>query len=247
VFKNIKSQLILFLILFSGFFIFKERDFYFLYSLVLSTGSCVLFDTCFKFLKEKKFIITSSSVITGLILGIVLASDQQWWTYFLAALASIGSKNFIRIKGNHLFNPAAFGIVFAILLFGANTQWKGTFIWYILAPIGLYFINKIKKLELLTSYFLVAFVLFFVEALLHKTPILNILWMFNYFFIFIMLIEPKTTPIKRVEKILFGACAAIAIFVFSEIGLPCDVELSALLVLNLIYGISRTFKQGDKL
>jgi Na+-translocating ferredoxin:NAD+ oxidoreductase RnfD subunit len=57
-----------------------------------------------------------------------------------------------------------------------------------------------------------------------------------------MLIEPKTTPVHSSGKYLFGAGAAILIFIFTEMGIEVDAELLSLLVMN---GISVFFhKKG---
>lgn len=55
----------------------------------------------------------------------------------------------------------------------------------------------------------------------------------SYFYIFVMLIEPKTTPTRPLPKFIFGALTAVLIFIFSEIGVRFDAELATLLILNL--------------
>ena len=57
---------------------------------------------------------------------------------------------------------------------------------------------------------------------------------FNYFFIFIMLIEPKTTPPTRWPKIVFGAGTALLVFLLTEGGFRYEPELFALLLLNAL-------------
>ena len=55
----------------------------------------------------------------------------------------------------------------------------------------------------------------------------------SYFFIFIMLIEPKTTPLRPKGKVIFGVAVAALIFILTQLGVRFDVELSSLLALNL--------------
>jgi len=55
-----------------------------------------------------------SAIITGLSLTLLLRADSLW-VHPLGAFAAIASKSVIRIRGKHLFNPATFGIIFAIL------------------------------------------------------------------------------------------------------------------------------------
>ena len=48
-----------------------------------------------------------------------------------------------------------------------------------------------------------------------------------------MIIEPKTTPVKKLIKYLFGAGIAALIFILTEIGVSFDIELFSLLALNV--------------
>jgi Na+-translocating ferredoxin:NAD+ oxidoreductase RnfD subunit len=65
-------------------------------------------------------------------------------------------------------------------------------------------------------------------------PLRHILGYLSYFYIFIMIIEPKTSPVKPGGQIIFGAGIAILIFILTEFGVKFDVELFSLLVLNIM-------------
>jgi enediyne biosynthesis protein E5 len=56
-----------------------------------------------------------SAIITGLSLTLLLRADNLW-VHPIAACVAILSKSFIRPRGKHLFNPATFGIIFAMLM-----------------------------------------------------------------------------------------------------------------------------------
>ena len=56
-----------------------------------------------------------SAIITGLSLTLLLRADNLW-VHPIAAAVAISSKSLIRIRGKHLFNPATFGIIFAMLM-----------------------------------------------------------------------------------------------------------------------------------
>jgi Na+-translocating ferredoxin:NAD+ oxidoreductase RnfD subunit len=230
---SVKSQLILFLGLLAASLAFIGKDALFVFSISLALISAVLIDAVFSYLKDKKLTISESAIISGLIIGFVLASDSRWWVIFAASLLAISSKYLVRINKKHIFNPAAFGIFLSILLFKADTQWKGAYLWYIIIPAGTYFIYKIRKVELVASYLVAALGLFAIQALLQNTPLGNIFGYLSYFYIFIMLIEPKTTPLKPKGKIIFGISVAVVIFILTEAGISFDVELAALLLLNM--------------
>jgi Na+-translocating ferredoxin:NAD+ oxidoreductase RnfD subunit len=230
---SIKTQLILFLIAFGLYVSFLDKNLWFFRAATLTVITALAADTFFAYLKDHKFIITDSSAISGLIIALVLASDNKWWILASASLFAICSKNLIRFNRRQVFNPAAFGIFLSIILFGTVTEWKGAYLWYLLVPFGFYFVNKIKRLEVLSGYLLVTFVLFGVQAFVQKQSLIYVFGYLSYFYIFIMLIEPKTTPARPLAKFIFGALAAAIIFILSEIGVTFDAELAALLIANV--------------
>ena len=56
-----------------------------------------------------------SAIITGLSLTLLLRADNLW-VHPMAAAVAISSKSLIRVRGKHLFNPATFGVIFAMLM-----------------------------------------------------------------------------------------------------------------------------------
>jgi len=231
--KSIKTQCIIFLAGFVIYLSFKDRDAAFLFTTFISVISAIAVESVILFFKDKKISVSDSSIISGLIIGYILSPDNPWWIFILAAVLAICSKHLIQIKKKHLFNPAALGIFLVVFLFNASTQWKGTYLWYILLPFGLYFAYRIQKQEVLIGYGITALSLFGIQAILQKAPLLNIFGYLSYFYIFIMMIEPKTTPVKQLGKLIFGIGVAVLIFVLTEAGVRFDAELSSLLVLNL--------------
>lgn len=236
--KSVKVQLSIFLILFALYLSFIGKDALFLLSLGVSIIAAIAADSIITYLKSKKIIITESSVVSGLIIGYVISSGEAWWVTALTSIFAILSKHLIRVKARHIFNPAAFGILISAFLLGASTEWKGAYLWYIIVPFGIYVSFKIKKLELAVSYFAASLILFGGQAVIQAVPVFNIFGYLNYFFIFIMLVEPMTTPMTMPGKIIFGSSAGVLIFVLYAIGIK-ETELLALACLNLWYGISK--------
>ncbi len=230
---SIKTQVILFLSVFAFFHAVKDRDALFFFKTMIAVVSAALCEAGWVFLKERKLRLTESSIISGLIIGFVLFRSQPWWVFSFAAFLAITSKYVFRVNNKHVFNPAAFGIFMAIILLRAQTQWQGTYDWYILAPAGLYAIIKIRKLELLLGYGLATLVLFGAQAIGQKVPVFNVFGYLSYFYIFVMIVEPRTTPVKPRAKWIFGASLAALIFVLTGIGVKFDVELASLLIMNM--------------
>lgn len=233
--KSVKTQLILYLACFAVFLAVKDRDAVFLTSTIIAVISAIAIESLILFVKTKAFRITESSIISGLIIGYVLSSYNALWIFILASAFAISSKHFIRLNKKHLFNPAAFGIFLSVILFGADTQWKGTYLWYILLPFGLYFVYKIKKIEITSGYIVVTLMLFAIPAVLQGAPLRNIFGYLNYFYIFVMVVEPKTSPFVFTGKVLFGIVVSVISFVMYKLNLPFDADLPALLMGNLIF------------
>ncbi|MFA5300766.1 MAG: RnfABCDGE type electron transport complex subunit D [Lutibacter sp.] len=231
--KSIKTQLIIYLICFALFLAVKDQDWRFLFVILIAVISAVAIEACLSYFKTKILQISESAIITGLIIGFVLSSDGQWWKFMLASFVAIISKYLIGFKKKHIFNPAAFGIFFTIIFLGAFTQWRGTYAWYILIPFGFYFAFKLKKIEVAIGYIIVSLVLFVAQAFLQKIHLGNIFGYFSYFYIFVMVVEPKTTPLKPLGKYIFGGAVAVLIFVLTETGVGFDVELLSLLAINV--------------
>lgn len=233
-FKSIKIQLNLFLATFALFLFLREPAFSIVAGLFFAVLFSVLTEGVILYVKTKKIQITASAITSGLILGLVFSSESPWWMFLTLAILTIGLKHLVRFHGKNLFNPATLGIFLVVLLLKGYTEWKGAYVWYVLVPAGLYLVYKIKKMELALGYFLTSLLLFIPQALKQGTPILEIFGYFNYFFIFIMMIEPKTTPAQRWPKFLFGAGVALLVFLLTEWSFRYEPELFALLILNAL-------------
>jgi len=232
-FKSIKTQLILYLTCFAIFLAIKDRNAVFLITIIIAVISSLAVESILLYLKTKVFQISESSIITGLIVGYVLSSDEGWLRFVLASSLAILSKHLIRFQKKHIFNPAALGIFLTLIIFGASTQWKGTYLWYILLPFGFYFIYKTRKIEIIIGYAVISLALFGTQAVLEKVPLWHIFGYLSYFYILVMVIEPKTTPIKPWGKYFFGAGVAGLIFILTGLGVKFDAELFSLLIMNI--------------
>ncbi len=203
-----------------------------MFTMLVAVASALVIEALVYNLKTKRLQITESAIITGLIIGYVLSSDEAWWKFVFASSIAILSKYLLRFRKKHIFNPAALGIFLTIILLGASTQWTGTYLWYVIVPFGLYFVYRLKKTEVIIGYAIISLLLFGAQAFLRKVPLGDIFGYFSYFYIFVMVIEPKTSPLKPLGKYLFGAGVAALVFILTEAGVRFDAELLSLLVVN---------------
>ena len=242
--RSIKTQLAAYLVLLALWLAFQDRGFSFLISGAVCLVAAVVTEAAFLYFKTKKWQVTESAVIAGAIVGYVASSDEAWWKLALAAAFTIVLKHAVRWRNKHIFNPAALGLFVAVLALGVSLQWKGTYLWYLTAPCGVYLAWKMRKLEILAGYAGVSLLLFGAQALLQGVSLLNIFGYFSYFYIFIMVIEPKTTPASRIGKYVFGAGLAGLIFLLNASDFSVEVELLSLLAMNAAVPLlNRSFTQ----
>lgn len=232
--RSIKTQLILFLCCFAVFLFIRDKSIAFLLAMTLAVVSTVVMDLIIVYVRTKALRVTESAVITGLIIGYVLSSEEAWLKFVFSSCVAVFSRHFIFFQKRHIFNPAALGILASTILFGASTQWMGTYVWYMVVPFGLYLAYKIRRVEVVVGYVVVSCVLLGISAAVQQLPVFGIFGYVSYFYIFIMLVEPKTGPANMIGKYLFGGGAAALAFIFTEIGGRVDAELWALLIMNVM-------------
>lgn len=241
---SLKQRLALFLFLFLGFIAFQEHSAGILLKGVLAAVAAVSIDAGFIWRRDRKVRLPDSAIITGLLTGFVLSADGPWWSTPAAAAVAVLSKHVLRVKGRHIFNPAAFGAFAALFFFGGATQWYGAYDWYLVIPFGLYFASSINRLPVVAAYYLTAAALYAGQSILQgglqMGPFVDAIHYLNHFFVFIMLIEPKTSPYARIEMISFGALASALCFGLSFVALPLSAELPVLLGVNLLFVFYRS-------
>jgi Na+-transporting NADH:ubiquinone oxidoreductase subunit NqrB len=136
----------------------------------------------------------------------------------LAAFTSIASKFLIKIKGKHIFNPSALGIVATILL--TNKAWfspgqwgSGTLLLFGIGCLGCIIVTKVQKLDTSLT-FLGTF-----ASLLFIRQIIYLGWPLDFFvqsistgslllFSFFMITDPKTVPNNKWARIIW--CVLVA-------------------------------------
>ena len=159
-----------------------------------------------------------SAAITGLSLSLLLRTNEPalWGA---AGVLAIGSKFLIRVRGKHLFNPAAFAIV-VLLLLGDGRVWVspgqwGAQVWLglLVAATGTLVLTRSSRID--TA---LAFILCYGGLLLWRAAVLGdplaiplhqlqtgSLLIFTCF----MITDPRSTPDRRAGRLLFAALVAL--------------------------------------
>ncbi len=174
-----------------------------------------------------------SAAITGMLVGMLLAPGAGLVIVWLAVVVAIASKKLAQFKqGKHIFNPAAFGLVFASLILGNRLNWWGYMSPVLVIALAGAIMFRLHRLSLPFSYFLSRGLSAMAAGAAGIG--LNAFLLPNLFFGFIMLVEPKTSPAKRPAQVLFGILCGVLATVFYGILPSLDGDLSALLVVNLL-------------
>jgi Na+-translocating ferredoxin:NAD+ oxidoreductase RnfD subunit len=184
----------------------------------ISLGVSCSADILSNYWKKRQIIFPISGVITGLSLGLLIETTVIW-PAIVAPLLAIASKFFIRIKGEHIFNPSNFGLLILVLLFPAtvttvSAQWTGTLtIVGIIFLIGCFSAYRVKRLDLVLSFLGGFCVMALIEEQIKQSgyslvygPLLGA---GLQLFMLSMITDPKTTPKTRTQRIIFGLAIAL--------------------------------------
>lgn len=213
----------------SGLFVLGATSSYVL-QLILIPLLTGIMDFTLKKIKSGKVKFPSDAVITGLIIAMVLSSSPVYMQ-IIVALVAILQKYIIKINNRKLFNPAAFGLLFAWLVFGSPPTW-----WAFITPavsLLLFSDYLIGRLPLALTFYLVYVALTSVSGYL-TTGILS-LNVVNYpllFFAAVMVVEPKTSAITNKGMIIEGALLALGISIIQQF-VPIDFFIPMLLLMNV--------------
>ncbi|MDD5693599.1 MAG: oxidoreductase [Patescibacteria group bacterium] len=155
-----------------------------------------------------------SVYITALILALIITPVSPATNFALllwAAVLSMASKYIVAINKKHIFNPAAFAVVVTAFTLGQSASWWiGTKVMLPFVVLGgLLVIRKIKRLDLVWSFFLAILLTLLGLGIFSGLDLINttkqlILLSPLFFFAFVMLVEPLTTPPTKKLQMIYG-------------------------------------------
>jgi len=207
----------------------------FLYPL-LSILLFAILDVGFTFWIKKKWYYPFSSLVSGLIIGFLIHPLEGILTLFLAVVLAWGSKQFLKLSGRHIFNPAAFGAVTSTLIMGTDISWWAVAPGSISILLTLFVLPTLYKLKRwhLPIIFLVGYFIFFMIIRGVASAYSLTLDGTVFFFSFVMLTEPMTTTVKGWWSYGFSLAVLFVLILlyFSKVSFT-DPLLIALLVTNL--------------
>ena len=217
---------------------------------VISVLTTAILDLLINYYKFKTLELPYSAFISGLFIGGLLAQNLAWYIYVLAGIIAILSKHIIKVHGKHIFNPANLGILAVFVLFNAPNTWWISSPFYLVVLFGLFILWRQRRFDLALSFIAAYYILhaFIPEpAMMGRMPMMsNIQMMMGnlyqsftsqstiFFFAMFMLIEPKTHPAARKQRIFYGILAAamlIGIEIYNpRFGIPFVLAVANLAV-----------------
>jgi len=187
-------------------------------------GACAV-DVTLEMRRRNAIVITSpdGALITGLIVALVLIAGAPVLVALAAAGLAVASKHFLRAPQFHLFNPAAVGLLVALVVFPTGQSWWGAladlpppFI-AILVLGGALVANRVNRLPAVITFLGISFAVFTVAGLLLGTDQPRVAEVFRVpfinaaiFFACLMLTDPATSPGRPGEQVRFAGVVAIA-------------------------------------
>jgi Na+-transporting NADH:ubiquinone oxidoreductase subunit NqrB len=200
-----------------------------------------------KYYLKHPFKMPYSGLITGLIIGSVAPINASILLVVIASLIAAVSKFFIQYRSTNIFNPASLGLLMALPLFGIDSEWwaAGGYnlhgIAISLAPILIMLAYEARRMPAALSFVAASLLLAAAAAGLQALSLYGVsalAFSVNYYFAFVMLIEPKTSPHGTYAQLAYGSALAMlyTALAYSRFTYPF---LAALLLGNIAYAIYR--------
>jgi enediyne biosynthesis protein E5 len=159
-----------------------------------------------------------SVLITGLSLSLLLRTGEPA-VMAIAAVTAVASKFLFRLNGKHLFNPAAFGIAFTLLVTHGGWispgQW-GASAWLaaLIFLLGGAVLTRAPRLDTAIAFLTTHLALLLARAAWLGDPLAiplhQVMTGSLLIFTFFMITDPRTTPDSRLGRIVFAIVVAAA-------------------------------------
>ena len=198
---------------------------------------------------KRRLTIPFSAIISGIIIGSIVPFNAPVSVVVLASALALLSKFLIRWDG-HVFNPATLGLLVALSLFSLGDEWWAAGasinvagVAMTLTPLLILASYKAGKLSTSVTFLVVIGMLSHITGIvtLNSLNAADIIRFFDglpYYFGFIMVAEPRTSPYARKEQMVFGSGVAI-LSVLLTLYSSFYSLFAALLMWNLVYAIYR--------
>lgn len=254
-----KVQINLLLLLFFVLVASRIGVFLALYLLTACLFFTVGSDLVFAYVRRKTFFKEPyAAVTTGLILTLIIDTSVLWYQILFIAVIAMALKNFLRIGGKHVLNPAASGLVAGFLAFGLQPSWWGpTFyqggfsnilnlaVFAVILSFSLVSVRRMKRAGVAASFLFSSVVFSFLSTLRLAVSAITSVFLSPgvLFYTLLMLPEPMTSPVNMKRQVMYGVFVSLVTFLLVKFVLPLeviggnfpDLTLVALLLGNVVF------------
>lgn len=161
-----------------------------------------------------------SVYISALILALIVTpvtSTHALVNLVFISIFTMGSKYIVTVNRKHIFNPVALGVWCVGLFLGQTASWWVGTAWMLPFVLigGLLVIRKIKREDLVSSFLIAAIITILGMSILRGSTDIGtivrkmVLETPLFFFAFVMLTEPLTTPPTKQLQIYYGVLTGI--------------------------------------
>lgn len=237
--------------------LYFNRD---LTQILVAAGTACVLDSLLALFFMRQLLVPISAYITGLSIGILLAS-HDWRVFAVASAWAVLSKYLLRIKDRHFFNPSNFGIVAAVaLLHGSATlapgsQWGGDYrIALLILALGLMMMRRVGRFDLALAWMGGYVLMSLLRVALGQGGLVFALGPMTgaefALFTFAMIPDPKTSPPTPQGRVVWGLLIALldGVLRFLEIRYSMFYALfilCAALPLFRLVAVARGVKETD--
>jgi Na+-transporting NADH:ubiquinone oxidoreductase subunit NqrB len=190
-----------------------------LLQLAVAVGSACLLDLALTAFAGRRVAVPLSAYITAMSVAILLES-YDWRVFVVAPTWGILSKQLLRDRTGHFFNPSNFAIVMALVLghglasVAPGSQWGADYrVAFVIIGLGLLMMRRVKRLDLVLAW-MGGFALMGLVRMALGQGGLVFAWgpmtgAEFALFTFSMLPDPKTSPPTRAGRVAWGLSIAI--------------------------------------
>ena len=200
--------------------------------ILLILGVGIATDLGFQYVRFPKFRIPDTAIATSLFIALIIWPGEASLALASVAVAGVGMRHFFRVGGHPMFNPAALGLTFAVLMFALPNSWHvGVSLQEeaLVALFGTILIVKAPHTWRFPVFFFAAYIPLVMLIAVAYGGAANLAMIFTteavgsqaVFFAFFMVSEPRTAPSSRRAMILYalmlGSVTAILPLLFTEL------------------------------
>lgn len=193
--------------------------------------------------------LPSAGLVTALIIFLLANPVAPFHQILMAVVAAITLKQFLHLGNNHIFNPAAAGLLTASL-FGLPITWWGVGwgnIPLAVTIIGAGFVSlfTIRQHRIILSFLATSLLISILYSGNIGQSVNQLLVGSFWFFTLVMLPEPMTAAKFPNTRIVYGIIVATLPFLLANLRLVIEPLLASLLLGNLLARITESY-QGNR-